>query len=128
MYQRLPFEGSLWIQRRSSGGVIGTNRRYAESIEIRSLEKLNLQEMVGHPETLGQFEIDLEHKLLIRDPKPKKARAWVRYSGRAMRVNVYVLAWTAQAVRVRWVTGDGQRQEAWGWSPAVRELPWVQLN
>ena len=84
--------------------------------------------MLGALETLGQVEVDLEHELLTRDPKPKKARAWVRYSGHAMRVNVYVLAWTTQAVRVRGINGDGQRQEAWVWSPAVQDLPWVQLD
>ena len=84
--------------------------------------------MAGLPDSLNEFEVDLEHELLTRDPKPKKARAWVRYRSQAMRVNVYVLAWTSRAVRVRWINGEGQRQEAWVWSPAVQDLPWVQLD
>ena len=106
---------------------MGTNKRYAESIDTRSLEKMNLRDMVGDPDTLSRFEVDLENELVTHDPKPKKARAWVRYSGHAMRVNVYVLAWTKKAVRVRWVNGEGNRHEAWVWNSAVEDSPWIEL-
>ncbi|TIH36145.1 hypothetical protein D4765_10185 [Subtercola vilae] len=83
--------------------------------------------MVGEPDSLTMFELDLENELVTYDPKPKKARAWVRYSGRAMKVNVYVLAWTPTAVRVRWVNAEQVRQEAWVWQPAVQNTPWTEL-
>ncbi|RFA06893.1 hypothetical protein B7R21_17915 [Subtercola boreus] len=83
--------------------------------------------MVGEPETLSAFELDLDNELITYDPKPKKARAWVRYGGRPMKVNVYVLAFTADAVRIRWVNREKNRQEAWVWRPAVENAPWVEL-
>ncbi|TQL46853.1 hypothetical protein FB464_3847 [Subtercola boreus] len=106
---------------------MGSNRRYADSVERQSLAKMNLRDMVGEPETLTPFELDLDNELVTYDPKPKKARAWVRYAGRPMKVNVYVLAWTRNCVRVRWVNGEKTRQEAWVWQPAVENTPWVEL-
>ncbi|WP_147305954.1 hypothetical protein [Subtercola boreus] len=87
---------------------------------------MNLRDMVGDPETLTPFELDLDNELVTHDPKPKKARAWVRYNGRPMRVNVYVLAWTQHAARVRWVNADQDRQEAWVWQFAVENTAWVE--
>ena len=37
-----------------------TNKRYAESIDVRSLEKMNLWDMIREPDTLSRFEVDLE--------------------------------------------------------------------
>lgn len=81
--------------------------------------------MVGEPDTLSSIEVDLDNELVTYDPRPKKARAWVRYSGHPMRVNVYVPAWTSKTIRIRWINGEKQRQEAWVWTPAVRDSPWV---
>ena len=106
---------------------MGTSKRYADHVERQSLERMNLRDMVGVPDTLTQFELDLDNELITYDPKPKKARAWVRYSGRAMKVNVYVLAWTRNAVRVRWINGEKDRQEAWVWQPAVENTHWIEI-
>ena len=55
---------------------------------------MNLRDMVGEPDTLSAFELDLDNELVTYDPKPKKGRAWVRYAGRSMKVNVYVAGTT----------------------------------
>jgi hypothetical protein len=106
---------------------VGTSKRYADSVEQQSLAKMNLRDMVGEPDTLSAFELDLDNELATYDPKPKKTRAWVMYAGRPMKVNVYVLAWTRNAVRVRWVNSEMTRQEAWVWQPAVENTPWIEL-
>ena len=33
-----------------------------------------------------------------------------------------------KVVRVRWVDGEGLRQEAWGWALAFQDTPWVELE
>ena len=107
---------------------MGTQKRYADSVDRRMLEKMYLREMVGQPDTLSEYEVDLRNLPLTTDPKPKKARAWVRYGGTAVIANVYVLAWTDRAVRVRWKQPDGIVQEAWVWAPAVRQLERVDAD
>ena len=47
------------------------------------MEKLNLRDMMGELDTLSRFEVYLENEPLTTDPKPKKARAYVRCSSRA---------------------------------------------
>jgi hypothetical protein len=92
------------------------------------LERMYQRAMVGPYDSLSEYEVDLGAESITIDPKPKKARAWVRYSGSPVRANVYVLAWTAHAVRVRWQQPDGVICEAWVWSPAVREAPWEDAD
>jgi hypothetical protein len=78
-----------------------------------------LRDMTGEPDSLTALELDLHVKLITYDPRPKKACPWVRYSGRTMKVNVYVLAWRRNAVRVRCFNEHQDRQAAWVWPSAV---------
>lgn len=40
---------------------MGTDNSYADPIEQHSLEKFNLRSMVGEPESLSRFEVDLKN-------------------------------------------------------------------
>jgi len=40
---------------------VGTDNSYADPIEQHSLEKFNLRSMVGEPESLSRFEVDLKN-------------------------------------------------------------------
>lgn len=84
--------------------------------------------MVGEPDTLSEHEVALDAEPLTTYPKPEKARAWVRYNGSSVRVNCYVLASTQWACRIRWQQPDGVRRDAWVWSSAVRDEPWVVVD
>lgn len=121
-----------WIARSGAqdGGSpgIGTNKRYADSIDRRSLEQVYRRAMVGDPDSLSENEIALHEEPLTTYPKPEKVRAWVRYGRESVRVNAYVLASTRWAARVRWQEPNGTRREAWVWTSAVRDSPWVSAD
>lgn len=101
---------------------MGTNRRYAESIDrageekhlARLAQKLPLQ-------TLDPRELDLERQPLTKDPHPSKVWAWVHFGSRAGRVRGEAVMWTEHAVAVRF-TLAGTEYRTWVWANAVTPL------
>jgi len=75
--------------------------------------------MRGSPETHSDQELELDVQPLTKTPVSAPARAWVRYSGVAMTLDVEVVAWTPRAVAVRWKTPAGEEHRAWVWASAV---------
>ena len=75
--------------------------------------------MRGAPETLTDRELELDVQPLTRTPVPMGARAWVRYAGIAIKLDVEVVAWTPRAVALRWTTSAGEQHRAWVWASAV---------
>jgi hypothetical protein len=100
---------------------MGTNRRYADRIDQQLSERVIEMAMREHaPTSLTDRELELSEVALTKPPKPRPARAWVRYGGTALLVDVEVVAWTEYVVAVRWTTPSGREDRAWVWSSAVR--------
>lgn len=98
---------------------MGTNRRYADSIDRRAEVAANERLMqAGTPLTLTKKELQLEEYPLTRTPKPLPVRAWVRYGDTGIEVAARVVAWTSRAVAIEWDVGDGKHR-AWVWASAV---------
>jgi hypothetical protein len=71
------------------------------------------------PETLTPAEIELEKEPLTRTPIARPAKAWLRYEGVPLLIDVEVVAWTEHAVAIRWHAPEGEHR-AWVWASAIR--------
>ena len=74
----------------------------------------------GQPETLSDLEKALDRDPLTRPPKPRPARAWVRYGNQAIQIDVQVVAWTDRVAAIRWLGPDDSEHHAWVWASAVK--------
>lgn len=100
---------------------MGTNKRYADTVDRQMSQRVLEVAMRDHqPQSLTSEELELDDEPLTRTPKPRPARAWVRYGATAALVDVEVVAWTEHAVAVRWKTPQGREDKAWVWASAVR--------
>lgn len=102
---------------------MGTNRRYAASLDRRADERI-LQQLAasGDLQSLTLKELELDRQPQTFDPSPSKVRAWVRFGDAATRVTAYAVRWTPRAVGVRFRVGERTLQ-AWVWSSAVEPVP-----
>lgn len=99
---------------------MGTNRRYADSIDRRMDARIAEREVEGlEPFTLTPAELELATQPLTRAPVPKAVRAWVRFGPHAIKVDAEAVAWTERAVAIRWMTPSGVEHKAWVWASAV---------
>jgi ribosomal protein S7 len=102
---------------------IGSNKRYAKQIDQQMTAHVDQMVMRGAPETLSDRELELDVQPLVKAATPVFARAWVRYGGVAVHIDVEAVAWTPQAVAIRWLSPDGQQHRAWVWVSAVKRHP-----
>jgi hypothetical protein len=65
------------------------------------------------------MELELDRRALTRPPRPVKAKAWVRYGGESIFIEVLITAWTSSAVAIKWKTSTGAEHKAWVWNGAV---------
>ena len=110
--------GCVW-----KGSRLGTNKRYAGSIDRRQQERSIEALMLGtQPSTLAGVELELDRLPLTRTPKPQTVKVWVHYGDTAVRVEAELVAWTPRACAVRWETAHGESHRAWVWASAVEHL------
>jgi hypothetical protein len=101
---------------------MGTSKRYAHSIDARMDARIVDGIMrTRSPDSLGSKQLNLDTEPMTRTPKPKPARAWVRYGEHSIEIDVDVVAWTGRAIAVRWAGPDGSEHHAWVWAGAVSE-------
>ena len=101
---------------------MGTNKRYAESIDHRMHENVNAMIMRDQkPSSLSDAELELDRLPITRTPTPEIVKVWVRYREVAMRIDAEVVAWTPRACAVRWKTQTGEEHRAWVWASAVEK-------
>ena len=99
---------------------MGTNKRYADSIDRRMNARIAESEVAGlEPFTLTDAELELATEQLTRTPIPRPVRAWVRFGSRALKVDAEAVAWTGRAVAIRWTMASGAEHRAWVWASAV---------
>lgn len=99
---------------------MGTNKRYAESIDRRMDARIAERDTHGRPPlTLSPEELELETEPLTKTPVPRAVRAWVRFGTVAIKVDAEAVAWTSRAVAIRWTMASGAEHRAWVWASAV---------
>jgi hypothetical protein len=99
---------------------VGTNKRYADSIDRRMGVQVSESIMRGaQPGTLSPAELQLETKPLTRTPVARPVKAWVRYGAVPLLIDAEAVAWAEHAVAFRWPSPDGEHR-AWVWASAVR--------
>ena len=99
---------------------MGTNRRYAESID-RGINERILDGIAreGKLESLTKVELELDSRTVTTDPKPAKVRAWVRFGSTPVIVDAEACMWTEHAVAIR-CRADKREWRCWVWRGAVR--------
>jgi hypothetical protein len=75
----------------------------------------------GPLQSLSRAELELDTEPATRDPLPQRARAWARFGGTPVLVDVEVASWTSTAIGIRFVIA-GTEHKAWVWFFAVREI------
>ena len=105
---------------------MGTNRRYPHVVDRQVSERI-LQRLAeqGELQTLTTAELQLDELPLTVDPRPKPVRVWVRFGGRATRVDAVALRWTSRAVGVQFDVA-GKTMRAWVWASAVEAVRAVE--
>ena len=99
---------------------MGTNKRYADSIDRRMNARITESVTRGHsPVSLTNEELELTTQALTKTPVPKPVRAWVHFGPVAVKVDAEVVAWTDRAVAIRWTMASGAEHRAWVWVSAV---------
>lgn len=101
---------------------MGTNRRYANSIDARMNERV-LQSVArgARLQTLTPLELRLDETPLTIDPRPRRrVRAWVRFGDTPVQVDAVAARWTADAVGIVFSI-DGQEHRCWVWASALDE-------
>lgn len=84
------------------GAILGTNRRYADSVDRRMNSRIAEREVAClEPSSLTNEELELDTEPLTRTPVPKAVRVWVRFGPHAMKVDAEAVAWTASDGRRR---------------------------
>jgi hypothetical protein len=104
--------------------AVGTNRRYADSIDRQMNERV-MQTVSRNAklQTLSGQELRLDEVPLTIDPKPRrKVRAWVRFGDVPLQVEAVAARWTADAVGIEFTIADTAHR-CWVWSGAVEEIP-----
>ncbi|MDX2377613.1 hypothetical protein M4I32_12460 [Microbacterium sp. LRZ72] len=67
---------------------MGTNRRYADSIDKRMTQKVLEQLAAKHPmQSLTERELLLDVYPITTDPQPRPVKAWVRFGPIASQVD-----------------------------------------
>ena len=99
---------------------MSTSKRYAHVIDAQMNARI-LQGIMqtGEPETLSELEKALDRDPLTRPPKPRPARAWVRYGRQAVQIDVELVAWTDRVAAIKWPGPDDTDHRAWVWASAV---------
>ena len=108
------------VRRVAGRSRVGTNKRYADSIDRRMNARITESETRGHaPVSLTTEELELTTQPLTRTPIPKPVRAWVHFGPVAVKVDAETVAWTDRAVAIRWTMASGAEHRAWVWASAV---------
>ncbi len=98
---------------------MGTNRRYADSIDRRTSERiLDKIAREGRLQTLDAIELEFDRLAVTTDPKPEVVRAWVRFGVVPIRVDAEACMWTATAVAIRFRANE-REHKCWVWRGAV---------
>jgi hypothetical protein len=92
---------------------VGTNKRYAESLQRKRFNKASEAHALV-PRSLGEDERGTD----VRRGAPVAVRAWVTIGDVSVQVLGTAVEWTSRAVLVFWTGGDGERREAWIWASA----------
>jgi len=99
---------------------MGTSKRYAAAVDRRMDERIleRVAAEAGPLQSLTSDELHLDSEPVTIDPRPKPARAWVRFGATPALVDAEVCRWTADACAIRFRVGEVE-MKAWVWASAV---------
>ena len=98
---------------------MGTNRRYADSVDRQTSERiLDRIASEGRLQTLDAIELEFDRLTVTTDPKPETVRAWVRFGAVPVRVDAEACMWTETAVAIRF-RANNREHKCWVWRGAV---------
>lgn len=99
---------------------MGTSKRYASAVDrrmdTRILERIAAE--AGPLQSLSSAELRLDVEPVTIDPRPKPAKAWVRFGATPALVDAEVCRWTADVCAIRFRVGETE-MKAWVWASAV---------
>lgn len=103
---------------------MGTNRRYTAAVDRRMDERIleRVASEAGPLQSLTDKELRLDLEPVTIDPRPKRAKVWVRFGATPALVDAEVCRWTADACAIRFQLGD-REMKAWVWASAVTAAP-----
>ncbi|KQQ00686.1 MULTISPECIES: magnesium chelatase domain-containing protein [unclassified Rathayibacter] len=101
--------------------VMGTNRRYADSIDRQMAQRVAEAAVRPAPVSLTPEELDIARSPVCRGAAVK-VEAWVRFHEQRVVVEAYAVEWNDRGVHVEWSTSDGTKLDAWVWANAVRRI------
>ena len=101
---------------------MGTNKRYADSIDRRANAKYILELSRTAPlQSLTEKELQLDIYPLTTYPKPERCRVWVRFGPHPFRVEGRVLRSTQLAAGVEFKLEE-TTFKCWVWGPACEVI------
>lgn len=101
---------------------MGTNKRYADVVDRRVGERILERAAADGPlQRLTDAELELDRQPLTIDPRPKTAKAWVRFGPTPVLVDALVHRWTPRACGISFEVA-GQQMRTWVWASAVQEI------
>ena len=99
---------------RSSIRVVGSNKRYADSLQRRRRYR-DAENQVLVPKSLNEAERGTD----IRRGTTVPVQAWVTVGDTPVQILGNAVEWTSRAVLVIWAGADGSSRRAWVWASAV---------
>lgn len=88
--------------------VVGTNKRYADSLQRRRLNRAAEQDALV-PDSLTEQERGAN----VLRGRAIPVRAWVAFAGHSIGVEALVVEWTDRAVKVVWPGLGDEIRDAW---------------
>lgn len=96
---------------------MGTNNRYADSLQRRRLNRLAEQGALK-PDSLSEEERGAE----VHRGQAVPVRAWVSLASHPVQVEALTTEWTNRAVKIRWPGLGDEVREAWVWASACERV------
>jgi hypothetical protein len=96
---------------------VGTNRRYADTLQRRRLNRAAEQDALVPDSLTEQERGDDVHR-----GRAIPVRAWVSFAGHPVRVEALAVEWTDRAVKLRWPGLGDESREAWVWASACERV------
>jgi hypothetical protein len=100
------FHESIRTHFRMSGLMegMGGNRRYPGRGIDHGIHEILIR---AQPISLTDAELDLDHHPVHTPEEPRPVRAWLRFPETVIQPECEAIAWTDQAVQIRWTSVSG---------------------
>jgi hypothetical protein len=101
---------------------MGTNRRYADSVDKQMATRAQQVASAPRPVGLSPTEVDLAAQPVRSHSTPVPIRAWVHFTAAPAQLEGFAVEWTETAVHVELVDTAGRQHRLWLWASAVERI------